>query len=187
MRFLSPRERRLWLLAGLLLLLTWSTLYVARSVTTWLRDHNLLTVTMALMTVSLVAAVLWDLRRSRAGWRGWAVLAAVALVLAALAPVLTGPEEAMHFVQYGLFGGLAYGALRERRRAAAGHLSPPLRHPALVAILLTALAGWGDEGIQYLLPNRYYDLRDVAFNAGAGVLAVAALAGREWARRSARR
>jgi len=48
--------------------------------------------------------------------------------------------------------------------------------------VLTVAAGWFDEGIQYLLPERYYDLRDVAFNAAAGALAVIALAGRERAR-----
>jgi len=185
--FRSLREKHLWLLAGLLLLLTWSTLSVARTVTSWLRDHDLLVSTMAVTVAPLVVALLWDLRRSRAGWREWAVLAAVAVVLAALSRTLTGPEEAMHFVQYGLLATLVYGALNERRRATPGRPSLLLRHHALVAVVLTALAGWVDEGIQYLLPNRYYDLRDVAFNAGPGVLAVVALVGRQWARRSTRR
>jgi hypothetical protein len=35
-------------------------------------------------------------------------------------------------------------------------------------------AGWIDELIQGLLPTRYYDLRDVAFNAAAGLLALLA-------------
>jgi hypothetical protein len=36
--------------------------------------------------------------------------------------------------------------------------------------VLTATAGWLDEGIQYLLPNRWYDLADVALNAASGAL-----------------
>jgi VanZ family protein len=187
MRFHSHRERRLWLLAGLLLLLSWSTLSVAPSATDWLRGHGLLTSSMVLIVAPLVVAVIWDLRRSRAGWREWVVLAIVAMVLAALSRTLTGPEEAMHFVQYGLFAVLVYGALEERRRATTDGPSSWIRHPALTAVAFTALAGWVDEGIQYLLPNRYYDLRDVAFNAGAGALAVVALAGRKWARRPTRR
>ena len=37
---------------------------------------------------------------------------------------------------------------------------------------MTGLAGWIDEGIQEILPNRFYDLRDVAMNAAGGALAV---------------
>ena len=48
---------------------------------------------------------------------------------------------------------------------------------------VAGLAGWGDELIQYFLPNRVYDLRDVAFNAEAAALVVAFLAARRLARR----
>jgi VanZ family protein len=79
-------------------------------------------------------------------------------------------------------GGLYFAAFQERRRRLPGRV---LRHPAapaVAAILLTVAAGWIDEGIQHLLPSRYYDLRDVGFNAAAGALAVAGMAVRSWAR-----
>ena len=38
------------------------------------------------------------------------------------------------------------------------------------------MVGWLDEGVQGLLPNRMYDLRDVAFNALAAALALGAAA-----------
>ena len=37
--------------------------------------------------------------------------------------------------------------------------------PAALALVVTALLGWVDEGIQGLLPNRVYDWLDVASNA----------------------
>jgi len=40
----------------------------------------------------------------------------------------------------------------------------------LTTIILSGIVGWGDEGIQHLLPNRYYDLRDVTFNFLGAVL-----------------
>jgi VanZ family protein len=49
------------------------------------------------------------------------------------------------------------------------------RKRSLASALFTLAAGWIDEGIQGLLPTRFYDLRDVAFNAAAGVLALVAL------------
>ena len=39
---------------------------------------------------------------------------------------------------------------------------------------MTALLSWLDEGIQASLPNRVYDVRDVGFNALAGLVAIAA-------------
>ncbi len=48
------------------------------------------------------------------------------------------------------------------------------RMQAMAAMLTTALCGWGDEGIQSLLPDRFYDVRDIAINAVAGILAVLA-------------
>ena len=61
-------------------------------------------------------------------------------------------------------------ASRIERRSASG---PPGRWPAPTAVLVNGVAGWGDEGIQALLPSRVYELRDVALNFGGGVLVVA--------------
>ena len=46
---------------------------------------------------------------------------------------------------------------------------------AAAALIGTAI-GWGDELVQAILPNRVYDLRDVALNAAGSVLGVVVLA-----------
>ena len=61
-----------------------------------------------------------------------------------------------------------YQALRERARHGAG-----VRVPALLALVVTALLGWLDEGIQALLPNRVYDNFDVLSNAVAALIGIA--------------
>ncbi len=76
---------------------------------------------------------------------------------------LSIPEERLHFLQYGLMAVLA-------RRALAPHVDGFRQY--LAAVLLSALAGWGDELLQGLLPTRYYDPRDVLINALAAVLAM---------------
>ncbi len=48
------------------------------------------------------------------------------------------------------------------------------------AVLFTLAAGWIDEGIQALLPTRHDDLRDVGFNALAGVMALTAFGLIRW-------
>jgi VanZ family protein len=45
----------------------------------------------------------------------------------------------------------------------------------LVVILIVPwILGWVDEGIQWFLPNRVYDLVDVGLNAAFGLMAIVA-------------
>ena len=112
-------------------------------------------------------------------WKpGWRVILALVIAASLYIPAfvfLPLPEERLHFVEYGLFCGLVHGALveRDRNRKAGDALKDFHRaffSPTILALLLTLAAGWLDEGIQKLLPNRYYDIRDVALNFFAGVI-----------------
>jgi hypothetical protein len=71
------------------------------------------------------------------------------------------PEEALHFVQYGLLSALAYRAWAEGGANRATYLN---------AFLLTAILGSVDEVIQWLVPKRFFDFRDIAINVTAGGL-----------------
>lgn len=184
--FVSRRERRAWLAAGGLVLLIYSTLYWVRDVSDWLRDQGFLVPSLVLGFCGAALLVLRSLARSRPSRREIAVLAVAGAAFLPLFPLLRKPEEATHFLQYGALGVLVYAALAERLRVrgVAGRLGPlaVAVRTGLGAVLVTTLLGWGDELIQAVLPNRYYDLRDVAFNAAAGALAAFAAAGRGWAR-----
>lgn len=180
MRFASRRERRLWLAAGLYLLAIYATLGLARLPTELLRSRGLLAPAVTLLFALVAAGLAAWLWRRRPGRRELLVLAAAAGVYALVLAFMERPEERLHLLEYGLFAILVRLALRERHR---GLGRPPARALPWLALALTAVAGWVDEGVQYLLPNRFYDLRDVAFNALAGVLALAAFAALERARR----
>ena len=71
------------------------------------------------------------------------------------------PEEKIHFVEYGFLAYLVFRALRLDHGAWAAYAG---------AFALTAALGWVDEGIQHLLPNRYYQTSDVILNAVSGLL-----------------
>ncbi|HRC85997.1 MAG TPA: hypothetical protein PK413_10345 [Thermoanaerobaculia bacterium] len=182
--FHTSRERWLWLAALGYTLLIYSTLVVAKQATIFLRERNLLrlTVGLAFGVVAVVAVVL--LARLRLPGRAWLALLGIALGYAAVFPFAVAPEERLHLIEYGGLALLIFGALSERSRArvGAGGRPWPLRLRALVALLLTSLLGFGDELIQGLLPSRVYDLRDVAFNAAAAALALAAAGLLEWSR-----
>ena len=174
MPFVSDREKRLWWSAGLCLLLIYSTLYIVRPVVTYLRERNLVRLSVA--TAFLLVAV-WVVRffiRQRVGWRTVAGLAAVsAFYTIVLLSVDALPEELVHFLEYGLVALLFDAALRERKRnlpASSGFRASS--YPGITAALLTIAAGWLDEGIQLVLPNRFYGFRDVVFNGLGGIFAL---------------
>lgn len=166
----QPTSQRISRVAlPVVLLGIYSTLAVARTITNALRDANLLRVSVGvvfgLVTIVLVLGVV----RSPA-LRSPRVLISAAVV--ALAYVLViwpmdSPEEKLHFVEYGVVAVLAFFA---------SPLQWPEPRRIVAAALFTGAAGWLDEGIQALLPSRYYDLRDVGFNALAGVMALSAMA-----------
>lgn len=75
--------------------------------------------------------------------------------------------EKIHFIEYGLLAHLVFRALRHHIR----HKSVYLCSGMTVFCL-----GFLDEGIQYLLPNRVFELKDVLLNGAGGTLAVLLIA-----------
>ena len=73
------------------------------------------------------------------------------------------PLEQFHAVEYAVLAALVY-------RAPAREVD--LRSRCLTALTYTCLIGVVDEAIQYLLPNRVFDPRDIALNWGAGCFGV---------------
>ena len=144
----------------------YSTLGVIRVVSNALRDAGVLRLTVGITFAVVVAALLVTLGLKKP--RTWVTLIIAGAVYGAVLWQMDSPEEKIHFIEYGVVAVLAYFAAPERLTGLGRYLA---------AAVFTLAAGWLDEGIQALLPSRYYDLRDVAFNAAAGVLALCVLAG----------
>ena len=71
------------------------------------------------------------------------------------------PEEAIHVAEYGILGLLVYRALVHRIRDYSIYVA---------ATLIVGMIGMLDEYIQWVVPSRYYDVRDIATNFAAGFL-----------------
>ncbi len=146
----------------------WLCLPFARPAAEFLRERNLLAVTIwgcggAAVGVLLAGQGLLAFR----GRRGFIPLLTVMLA-GGIASRLPLPEERLHLVEYGV---LAWWI----RNAVEG-TQPGVRPLTafLTTLFLAAALGWLEEGIQGILPSRHYDLRDVALN-GAGALLGAVL------------
>ncbi|MFQ5526556.1 MAG: VanZ family protein [Thermoanaerobaculia bacterium] len=169
-------ERRWWLASLALIVLIYATLYFVRGPVEFLRERNLLRLAVLAAFASAAVPVLWLLWRHRPGPREGVVIGIFAAVFFGLLTLTSRPEEKLHFLEYGLLAGMLHTACRLRAARLGGDRSGAELAVALQAAVLAALAGVGDELIQAVLPNRFFDVRDIVFNVVASLVVVAALA-----------
>lgn len=161
------REPLAWAAVGAWVAFIYLTIPLARAIQRVVQDYGdrslFLWATLLSFGLAGAATVRAHLRgRWRATPGQWGVLAAVLGLFAWLAWSLrANPEEALHFVQYGILGLLLF-------RALACRLADPSIY--LAGALIGAVFGIGDELIQWLVPNRIFDYRDIGINALAGAL-----------------
>jgi hypothetical protein len=171
------REGRLWAAAGVLTLA-----YFALAATGHLVLDRLLAwgalagIVVVVLGLAGAGVAVWALRQ-RLNLRQTVVVALAAGLFLWIAASLRIVQERLHLVQYAVLAGVLNAALRERAAPAGSSPGRPRQElwPGLGAVLLTAAVGWADEGIQGLMPRRYYDLRDVGLNAIGGLILVGCL------------
>lgn len=124
----------------------------------------------AVIVVSAALAAFYVYRRlqrlpwSRLAW----LLGIVAIFVYLVLEKMKAPSEALHFIEYGLLGLLALRALSHRLR---DHLV------YVCAVLVCLLVGTLDEILQWMTPGRFWDVRDIAHNGVAALMAQVAVAG----------
>lgn len=163
----SRREGAIWLLTTVVLLGIYSSLGSAPRLSRRLEEMGLSESLFVIGLLLLVIAVVTNGWRTRPSGIDLLVSMGLAGVFLMLLARIAVPAERTHLFEYSFVALLIHQGLKERERN--GH---HLRRPALLALSATAALGWLDEGLQALLPNRVYDLRDVAFNAMAALFAV---------------
>jgi len=75
--------------------------------------------------------------------------------------VLELPEEQFHFIEYGILSVLIYVALTH---------DIDNKSTYYLAAIIVFVLGTIDEAIQWILPNRFFDIRDLVMNGIAGML-----------------
>jgi hypothetical protein len=166
---LPPSQPRAvsWLLVALWALVIFATIPVARVLERAVEDswgtEVFLWAVFAVIAAAFAASLRQLLRSGRMSPGRWIWLGGVALSYAVYAYSLReNPVEAIHFVQYGVLGAIAFRALSHSFRDAS-------IYPA--AALVGGLVGVLDEAIQWVTPGRVWDARDIWFNfiGAAGV------------------
>jgi VanZ family protein len=71
------------------------------------------------------------------------------------------PEESFHLIEFGLLSYFIFNALQYKIRDRAIYI---------ITILIVLLIGTTDEFIQWMIPKRYWDFRDVGTNVVGGLI-----------------
>jgi len=157
----------------------YSTLGLAGMLAEVLRERRIMDNTFFYCFLLAVAAIIGIGTRWRPGKREiWVMLGVVVAYGMVIVRMGLSPEERTHIFEYGVVAAIIYQALIERKQNGR---RVPL--PAIMAIAVTWILCWIDEGIQMIIPNRVYDIRDILFNLIAAVMAVLSSMALAWARR----
>jgi putative Mn2+ efflux pump MntP len=121
----------------------------------------------AIILVIIGFIILIYLIRQRRGGRSICWFLVLALIYAWALSRLKLPVERIHFLEYGLLSVFVFRALAHDIKN---------RSIYLWSALIVFSLGLVDEIIQYFLPNRVYDTRDVIVNGLAGILGLLIIA-----------
>lgn len=181
-RFVTVRERRLWLAALAAVAAVYSTLGLTGTLAQRTSEGGeLLDVFLFFFVVALLGmTVLVHGLRIRPRGAEIGVLVGIAMAYVMMFARMTLAERT-HLIEYGVVAVFVHQALHEGK--GGGRRIP---YPGLVAILVTTLIGTVDEFLQVFIPSRVFDPIDILFNFLAAVMTVATVAALDWIRRRTR-
>ncbi|MFK8047790.1 MAG: VanZ family protein [Halioglobus sp.] len=167
-----PRESEAvsWTYVAAGVLVIYCTIPLARAfreaVSEQLGREMFLYVTLAIVSSVAIAAVV-SLSQRKLPFNAYLCLLAIFVAFMAFVYDLRDiPEEAVHVVEYGGLGLLVYRALAHRVRDYTIYI---------LGSLVVGMIGVLDEYIQWVVPSRYYELRDIGINFCAGALSQVAI------------
>jgi len=158
------KKRLAWLWVGLCTLSIFLIIPIARVIQKFVSDHFGLK--FFIYFVIGVAGTVFFILIGRAFFRLkirivsqyiWLILCAGTYIYMTL-DRWSSPVEAAHFLEYGLLGYLLFKAFR---------FSIPDKSIYFISFFAGSIVGIADEILQWMIPNRYWDIRDVGFNAFA--------------------
>jgi len=177
----GPQRVRAWFAALVYVAFVYSTIPYMPKVWSLLRGYTGEAIRHAgiVAVVVFAVAIIVSIIRTRAHYTlpRYALLAGLAAVYAYLLSAFAQfPAERLHLVEYGFMGYMFLRALR---------IDLPTGWAYAVAWGITVLVGIGDECIQLVLPQRFFEVKDIQLNAISAGLGLCVVRLVETAKRSA--
>jgi len=168
----KEKESASWLYVILCSLVIFATIPLARTMQKFVRAHwgkeIFSYIVFAVVILAVIASLIY-LRRLRVASRSRYIwLAVISTIFIGYTLRLSrNPEEALHFVEYGVLGLLVYRALTHKVRNKSIYF---------MAAVIGVMVGMMDEAIQWATPKRYWGLDDIWLNFIAIALIQTAIA-----------
>lgn len=162
-----------WLIVGLWTASIYSVIPLARTIQQYVRDtwgselFAYATAAAALTGLLSAAAFVRKFRPVSRSSYLWLATAFGIVLAGTLKLGKKNPEEAIHFIQYGVLSLLVYRALTHRVKDQTVFLA---------AVVICGIIGTVDEFIQWLTPDRTWGLRDIGLNLFASLAVQVAMA-----------
>ena len=167
----SEREWLSWLYVGLTSFLIFLTVPFARAAQSFVAQHigrDFFLYIVGIAAIASIYAATANLKKRQLGPGAYLWLFGVGSSFAIYTYSLrSNPEEAIHFVEYGVLSVLVYRALVHRVRDYSVFVT---------ATIIVGTVGIIDEWMQWITPSRVWDLRDIQINVVAGGLTQVAIA-----------
>ncbi len=154
-----------WSLIACYVTLIYSTLYIMRPILNFMRLTlkgylNLSVVVMFLIILTLILAYIVNYRE-RYGVSQYLWFSFICCLYGLALCIVDVPAEKIHFIEYGVLSALIYLALTHDINNISIYF---------LSSLIVFVFGAIDEVIQWVLPNRIFDIRDLVMNGTAGIL-----------------
>ena len=154
-----------WSLIACYVTLIYSTLYIMRPVLNYLKMtiRGYFNLGVALVFLIILSFILVHIINNREvyGLSQYLWFSFISCLYGLVIYVIDVPEEQIHFIEYGILSGLIYMALSQNVHNISVYFLS-----AFVVFVFGAI----DEVIQWILPDRIFDLRDILMNGIAGIL-----------------
>ena len=163
---MRSEERKNWILASLVFILIFSTLFIGNPLVSLFRDQNFQAgVFLLVMGLVGISIILHALKYSASRYQ-WTLLFGLAAVFVMFFLRL-GLTERSHLLEYSILAIFIHRAMLER-------YSPKNRiyWASFLSFLITTSLGLIDECLQMIVPDRHFDPNDIIFNTMATAFAI---------------
>lgn len=164
--FSSKKEKQLWLYALICWILILSMLFLGQPLLQLFSNQNIQAgffIFGMLLVAAAIAIHAFRQNSDKLSLILWLSL----LTLFSMFLLRLGLPERTHLIEYCILAILIHEALLEKQKKSKSPWKVPL-----LAIGLTSALGLIDETLQLLVPNRFFDIKDIIFNSFAAILAV---------------
>ncbi len=121
----------------------------------------------SLSVFAAISIIFLIIKKGKKSYFNAAIILIILIMCGFVAINLEIPEERVHFLEYGILGYLVLNATINSWSL-----------PVFSSFIIVSMIGGGDEIIQWFLPSRVGDMRDVFMNSFGGLMGVTI--GRLW-------